>query len=57
MMDPNPDRRVSASYILSTYLFSDQDIEIKSQKAVISNLKVKIDNYEKKLNIKRKKSF
>jgi len=57
MMDPNPDRRVSASYILSPYLFSDQDIEIKSQKAVISNLKVKIDNYEKKLNIKRKKSI
>lgn len=57
MMDPNPDNRVSADYILSNYLFNDQDLEIKSQKVIIKNLRTKLDNYEKVLNIKRKQSF
>lgn len=38
MMDPNPCDRISANEILNHYLPSEQELEIKSQKMMITNM-------------------
>jgi len=57
MMDPSPNTRISADEILNNYLPSEQELEIKSQKMMITNMKKELEGLRKQLKIERKRSF
>lgn len=58
MMNPNPDYRPSAEQLLvSNFLRSELEMELIWQKKENEVLKEKLEDYEMKMQIKRKKSF
>lgn len=58
MMNPNPNYRPSAEQLLvSNFLRSELEMELIWQKRENEVLKGKLEDYERKMQIRRKKSF
>lgn len=58
MMNPNPDLRPSAEELLvSDFLRSEIEMELKWEKTQNNLLRKQIEEYEKILKLKRKNSF
>lgn len=57
MMSPNQDQRPSAHELISNYLQSEPELELKWEKTENKILKKRLADLEGKLKIQRKKSF
>ena len=57
MLDRDPAKRPTAEDILSKYLLSEMEMQLKLEKQMNENLNARLANYENKLKVIRKGTF